>query len=76
MGICGVGRGLPDFVFMSFCGAPRKVTSRIKNFPNLFSFSLWSLKIRVLFDQILPDNFQNFALLQHLTGNVQREILE
>ena len=67
--------GSPILSLCLFVVLQGKVTSRIKNCPNIFSFSLWSLK-RVLFDQILPDNFQNFALLQHLTGNVQREILE
>lgn len=33
-------------VFLS--DAQRKVTSRIKNCPNLFSFGLWRLNIRVI----------------------------
>ena len=41
----------------------------------LLIFCQFSEEFQALFDQILPDNFQNFALLQHLTGNVQREIL-
>ena len=41
----------------------------------LFIFCQFSEEFQALFDQILHDNFQNFALLQHLMGNVQREIL-
>lgn len=38
----------------------------------LLIFRQLSEEFQALFDQILPDNFlQNFALLQHLTGNVQ-----
>lgn len=48
-----MGGGLPAFVFTSFCGALRKVTSRIKHCPNVFSFSLWSLKIRVINQHLL-----------------------
>lgn len=41
----------------------------------LFIFGQFSKELQAFLDQILPDDFQNFALLQHLTRNVQRKIL-
>ena len=32
-------------------------------------------KLHALFDEIFPNDFQNFILLEHLTGDVQREVL-
>ena len=35
------------------CDAQRKVTSRVENCPNLFSFSLWRLNLRVINQYLL-----------------------
>ena len=66
-----VGWRAPSCLYMSYILKLRNFTSRVENYPNLFSFSLWKLNIRVISQHSLspcyiPNTGPHNSLLRYI----------